>query len=72
MPILSDALDKLTKTRQPIHLDVVSQLEVVLETLTQIRVQNEANFLRLLIEIITVLSQNIGDQNVFYLIELAV
>lgn len=72
MPIIADVQDKLSKSGDVIEQSLIVNLEVVLETLTQIRVKNEILFLPQLLNIITKLSSKSSDQNVFYLIELSV
>jgi hypothetical protein len=61
--VLNDAKDKVAKHG-------VTQLEVVLETITQIKVQNEVALLEPLLGVVTLLS-GLGT-GTFYLVELGV
>jgi hypothetical protein len=50
---------------------VINQLEVVLETLTQVRVSNEVNLMEDILDIVMILGRRSNDGSI-YLIELCV
>lgn len=56
--ILNDAKGKILKQKEP--LEHSTALEVVLETITQIKVQNEVNLLEPLLSMVTILSGKVS------------
>jgi hypothetical protein len=70
-PIIIDAKDKLSKSKD-IDSHIITQLEVVLETLTQIRVQNEVNLMEDILDIVMILGRRSQNHGSIYLIELCV
>lgn len=69
-PIIVDAKEKLSKTRN-IDQSVINHLEVVLETLTQVRVSNEVNIMEDILDIVMILGRRSNESSI-YLIELCV
>lgn len=69
-PIIIDAKEKLSKTKQ-VDQSVINQLEVVLETLTQVRVSNEVNLMEDILDIVMILGRRSNEGSI-YLIELCV
>ena len=70
---MNDLIEKLNKSKD-ISGHISSQLEIVMETLTQIRVKNEVNLLPSILDIIMKISKmsESSDLNIFYLIEICV
>ncbi|TNV87638.1 hypothetical protein FGO68_gene2900 [Halteria grandinella] len=70
-PLFVDIKDKIIKQKD-VSPQTISYLEAILETLIQLKVQNEQQLLPSILHIITILSKRTQSENVFYIIELCV